>query len=223
MEKNLIDALEYIDPAVCDYQEWINVGMALKHENYDVSVWEEWSSRDISRYHNGECKKKWRSFNGNASPVTAGTIYQMAFENGYSPERNSENYELNWDSEIGAKSDGIIVDKNWIEGCEIFEPKEWNPVREVTRYIETLFEASENIGYNMHSFQNDKGKYVPADKGNYDRTAGELIQLLSMCDGDIGAVFGDYDKNAGAWIRFNPLDGKGIKNENVTDLRYALV
>lgn len=223
MEKNLIDALEYIDPASCDYQEWVNVGMALKHENYNVNVWDEWSSRDISRYHNGECEKKWRSFNGNTSPVTAGTIYQMAFDNGYSPERNQGNYELDWDSEIGSGSDCVVVDKNWIEGREISEPQKWEPVKEITRYIETLFEASENIGYNMRSFQNNKGKYVPADKGNYDRTAGEILQLLSMCDGDIGAVFGDYDKNAGAWIRVNPLDGKGIKNENVTDFRYALV
>ena len=40
---------------------------------------------------------------------------------------------------------------------------------------------------------------------------------------DIGAVFGDYKEEAGAWIRFNPLDGKGVKNDNVTDYRYALV
>ena len=26
-----------------------------------------------------------------------------------------------------------------------------------------------------------------------------------------------------SWIRFNPLDGKDCKNENVTDFRYALV
>lgn len=221
MEKNLIEALEYIDPAACDYQEWINIGMALKHENFDVSVWDEWSSRDIPRYHHGECENKWRSFNGNASPVTAGTIYQMAFENGYSPER--ESYELDWDSEIGAKSDGIIIDRNWIEGREISEPANWNPVREITTYLETLFESSENVGYNFRSFKNEKGKYTPADKGAFDRTAGELLQELSMCDGDIGAVFGDYDKEAGAWIRFNPLDGKGIKNANVTDFRYALV
>ena len=36
-------------------------------------------------------------------------------------------------------------------------------------------------------------------------------------------VFGDYKEEAGAWIRFNPLDGKGVKNDNVTDYRYALV
>ena len=39
----------------------------------------------------------------------------------------------------------------------------------------------------------------------------------------IGAVLGDYNPEAGAWIRFNPLDGNGCKNENVTEYRYALV
>lgn len=46
---------------------------------------------------------------------------------------------------------------------------------------------------------------------------------MSRCGGDIGRVLGDYSPEAGAWIRFNPLDGKGVKNENVTDFRYALV
>ena len=50
-----------------------------------------------------------------------------------------------------------------------------------------------------------------------------MIQSLSKCKGDIGSVLGDYDPEVGAWIRFNPLDGKGCRDENVTDFRYALV
>ena len=53
---------------------------------------------------------------------------------------------------------------------------------------------------------------MPKDKGNYDRTAEQLIEALSECrDGDIGDVIGDYDAEGGAWIRFNPLDGKGVR------------
>lgn len=40
---------------------------------------------------------------------------------------------------------------------------------------------------------------------------------------DIGATFGDWKPEVGAWIRFNPVDGEGVKNENVTAFRYALV
>ena len=34
---------------------------------------------------------------------------------------------------------------------------------------------------------------------------------------------GDWKQEAGAWIRFNPVDGSGVKNENVTRFTYALV
>ena len=50
-----------------------------------------------------------------------------------------------------------------------------------------------------------------------------MIQELNKCNGDICKVIGDYNDKAGAWIRFNPLDGKGVKNDNVSDYRYALV
>ena len=55
---NLTEILEYIDPSTCSYQEWINVGMALKHEGYTVSDWDMWSMKDVNRYHSGECAKK---------------------------------------------------------------------------------------------------------------------------------------------------------------------
>lgn len=81
-ELDLTMLLDYINPAELDYQEWVNVGMALKHEGYSVSVWSDWSAKDPKRYHPGECEKKWSSFNGTAQPVTGGTIVQMAKENG---------------------------------------------------------------------------------------------------------------------------------------------
>jgi len=34
---------------------------------------------------------------------------------------------------------------------------------------------------------------------------------------------GDYNTDAGAWIRFNPLDGEGVRDTNVADYRYSLV
>lgn len=37
---------------------------------------------------------------------------------------------------------------------------------------------------------------------------GPLIEALSKCGDDLGAALGDYKPEAGAWIRFNPLDGK---------------
>ena len=71
MEKDLNELLEYIDPSSLSYQEWINVGMALKHEGYSASDWDKWSSND-SRYHPGECYKKWDTFNEGALSIVTG-------------------------------------------------------------------------------------------------------------------------------------------------------
>ncbi len=222
-----IKALNYINPAALDYQTWVNIGMALKYEGCPVSVWDEWSRND-SRYHAGECEKKWESFNGDSNPVTGATIIQLAKENGMT-FGFGEDRALDWDDMISYENDGsrlqdehIVIDKRWIEGREISPPADWKPEKQLMTYLETLFEPSENVGYVVKSYEKD-GRHIPANKGSYDRTAGQLIEELTICDGDIGAALGDYDPLAGAWIRFNPLDGKGVKNENVTEFRYALV
>ena len=92
---------------------------------------------------------------------------------------------------------------------------------EITKYLEILFDSTENVGYVTETWEKD-GKHLPTS-GAYDRTTGELIQALNRCNGEIANVFGDAKEEAGAWIRFKPLDGKGVKNDNVTDYRYALV
>lgn len=217
---DLAEIIEYINPAELDYQEWVNVGMALKHEGCSVSVWDAWSRKDIGRYHRGECEKKWNTFRGNSSPVTAGTVVQMALERGWRPV--VEGHELDWNDSIGEKDDLMIVDKNWIEEKEVKEPEQWNPAEQLIKYLETLFEASERVGYVTRTYERD-GRFLPS-KGCWDRTAGQLIQKLSECkNNDIGSVIGDYNEKAGAWIRFNPLDGKDCKNDNVTEYKYALV
>lgn len=220
MQRNHLELLQHINPSLLNYQEWVNVGMALKQEGYTASDWDSWSAQDSKRYHQGECFKKWDGFAGNGNPVTGGTIFQLAIEQGWTPPEKTS-HELNWDDEIG--KDYKFIDEAWLEEKEINEPddSQWNPVRELITYLETLFESTENVGYVTEVWKKDD-KYMPG-KGSYDRTAGQLLEALSKCNGDIGAVIGDYKEEAGAWIRFNPLDGKGVKNENVTDYRYTLV
>ena len=221
---NLLEALSHIDPARLDYQAWTDVGMALKQEGYSPDVWEQWSARDSARYHPGECLKKWNSFNGNHNPVTGGTIVQYAMDQGWRPNTGPD-AEIGWDDVIGGEGEDSlrVIDSAWLEEKDIPQPPEhMDGAKELIRYLTILFEAAENVGYVTQSYTTDDGRHVPT-KGNYDRTAGQLIEALSKCNGDLGAVLGDYDPETGAWIRFNPLDGKGVKNENVTEYRYALV
>ena len=203
--------------------------MALKHEGYTASDWDEWSRND-ARYHSGECYTKWDSFQGTSSPVTGGTIFHLAVENGFVPTTMHDDGRgaLDWDASIKYDNDYQLLDKSYIDGKEIHEPKHWNPVQEIVKYLDTLFESDDIVAYSTESYAKtneatgEVEKYLPA-KGAYDRTAGELIDKLLRCDGKINEVLGDYNEQAGAWVRFNPMDGKGVKNENVAQFRYALV
>lgn len=220
----IADMLAYINPSTLEYSEWLAVGMAIKHEGGSLFDWEEWSKRDPKRYRPGVCARKWESFHDDgAGLVTGGTLYHMAKDAGWFPG-GDRGEALSWDSIISDEKDPfVVVDTNWIEGQEVSEPSQWEPVKEITTYLQTLFETSENVGYVTESwFSEDAGKFLPT-RGSCSRTAGELISELSKCGGDIGKVFGDYNPDCGAWIRFNPLDGRGVKNANVTDFRFALV
>lgn len=219
MEQNdLLDALYAIRVADLDYAQWCEVGMALKEAGQPVSVWADWSSRDGDRYHPGECEKKWDSFRGTDKPVTAATIYHLAQSYGW--RKAAQGQELDWDGMLSV-SDDKIVDANWLENRELNIPEEWEPHKQLIAYLEALFEPTENVGYVMKSWEKD-GRYLPT-QGCWDRTAGQLVEALAACGGDIGSVLGDYDPKAGAWIRFNPLDGTGCKNDNVSEFRFALI
>ncbi|WP_295238253.1 AAA family ATPase [Veillonella sp.] len=222
MKFNLLDPLSYINPQQCSYEEWVQVGMALHHEGYLLETWDEWSRKDSARYHEGETAAKWKSFgNDKATIVTGATITQLAKMYGWSSKKQVDE-ELDWNAEIFA-DDVVVVQQEWLEGTEIPAPgDDYNPVNDIITYLQTLFDSTENVGYVTKTWETDEGKFAPT-KGNYDRTAGELIEALRKCKGDIGGVLGDINPEVGAWIRFNPVDGKGIKNENVTDYKYTLV
>ena len=213
MDNNILSALKAIDVATLSRADWIAVGMALKEEGYPCSIWDDWSRND-KRYHPGECERKWNSFHGSGTPVKGGTIVQMAKERGWTPF-GGEDGCLNWDDAI--EYDGA-------DGFNGFTaPDSWSPSADLITYLELLFDADDRVGYVTNDvWQDAEGKWLPS-KGVYDRTAGELIASLKKHPDDLGATIGDWKPQVGAWIRFNPLDGDGVKNENITKFRFALV
>lgn len=220
---NLLELLDYINPSELSYQEWTNVGMALKHEGYEASDWDSWSAQDSERYKRGECFTKWNSFNEPAGDiVTGGTIFDYAKRGGFVPPKKIDPNEgvLDWEDEIGN-----IIDKDSIDSIELHEPSDsnWNPANELIRYLTTLFDTDEYVGFVVSSIENEKGKFIPGNRGNFRMTAGQIVEGLHSCNGDIGAVIGDYNQAAGAWIRFNPLNGEGVRNTDIASFKYALV
>ena len=225
---DLRELLEYIDPAQCSYEEWLNVGLALHQEGYPMFVWEEWSADDGERFHEGECAAKWESFGRYTGKlVTGATITQMAKENGWTLKRKLENNEaLSFDSMVLATTPEQyqVVDNNWIEESDVTIPKSYpleQRKRDILTYLTTLFELEEYVGYVVNTFALPDGKQSPT-MGNYSRTVQQIIDGINGTT-QLENVFGSFNKEMGAWIRFNPIDGKGVKNDNVTAFRYMLL
>lgn len=212
MSDRIMSALRAIHVAEVTRDVWIAVGMALKQENYPCSVWDEWSQND-DRYIPGECERLWESFHGSSHPVRGGTIIQIAKQHGWIP--SDEDGCLDWNDTVEAKEGSIR------SGLD--PPQDWNPVQDLCDYLRLLFEPSDRVSFVTEDVKQDgKRKWVPR-KGVYDRSAGELIESLQKHPEDIRATIGDWKPEVGGWIRFNPVDGSGIADSNVTRFRYALV
>ena len=202
-------ALQYIDCSTLSYTEWIQVGMAIKEAGMGCEVWDAWSAQDSGRYHVGDCEKKWDSFGGASQPITQAYIFKLAKDNGWR-KYDGNDETLEWDGII--EYDGDTKDA----------PK-WNPVDEFKRYLRALFQPDEYISWVTEAKQDEDGKWKPAGKGTYWKTCADTLKQLDKHPEDICDTIGDYSHEAGAWIRFNPVNGEGVNNSNVTAYRFALV
>lgn len=241
MGYDLQSCLDAIDPGSCDYTEWVQVGMALKVEGYDWQIWDAWSSRDAPRYHPGECERKWATFSdkGRQNDVGGGTVVEMARKIGWEPPEYDLGEDLGWEGyvidnepeispQLSKRTEGYrptyqIIDPTWVENAELEEPGEnWQGWRDLVKYLETLFSSEEVVGYVVDSWEKD-GRWIPQGKGPHTETAGDIIARIEKYKDDLASSLGFNNIEAGAWIRFNPLDGEGVRNDNVAEFRYALV
>ena len=225
MKTNYAELLRYIDPAACDYQQWLNIGMALHQEGEAWELWDAWSQKDPGRDHQRECEKKWNSFGNGITKVTGATIMEMAKDGGYVPK--SERL-LDWDDYIeddGPEPDNVVVKDIGMLEPDAFHPDSdtFNPVEELKTYLTTLFAPQDIVAYNVSSWKDEDGKYKPSGMGVYGRTCNDILKSLKKHPDDITKTIGTYDEAAGGWIRFNPMDGLGVRNSNVQSFKYALV
>jgi hypothetical protein len=92
-------ALRHLDPD-CDYQDWLNIGMAIHHAcnggQAGFDAWDHWSAGG-SLYRCGETAYRWNTFHtqGNASgQVTEKTLFKRA-------------QQLGWDNQIEPQDAGL--------------------------------------------------------------------------------------------------------------------
>ena len=215
--------LAAIPASGCTYQEWVDVGMALHHEGLPVSLWDEWSRND-SRYHAGECERKWRTFGKGSEVVTLGTVHKMARDHGWDPAAGMRTYS--WDDWI--TNDGEPIDTSgWHKEDTMPQmpppPSDtYNPVRDITDYLTALFDPEEKVCYVTTCYKDEDGKWKPFG-GVSSRTCKSLLDSIKRHPDDLSDTFGTYNPEAGVWVCFNPMDGQGRNNKNVTIRRYALV
>lgn len=202
--KKVQEALQALHPSLCSYQEWVEIGMALKAEGYPCSVWDEWSARDPLKYHPGECERKWNTFRD--SGITIATVFHKAkILGGYEYD-----HALDWGDGLSAYAEEVLAIQN--------KPSE-QPYEMAIRYLETLFKSGESVSY-VHSalYKEDRGKWVPAD-GGHVRKRDDVIRDLKKYK-DLDMAFGTIRAEAGAWIRINPTTGPSDKS--VTRFAYSL-
>lgn len=225
---DLVPLLSYIDPDE-SYETWIQVGMALKHEGYSLTIWEDWS-RKGNKFHDGECSRKWDSFGEETDTIVTGaTITNLANSGGWKNE----------DSPIAMNArlpdDLTILDPEYIEPEQLKVPTDtaWtNKARaeELINYVKALFDDDEIVSYTTKSFKDKDGKFKPIEEGLHIY-AGDMVKRLKQygrIDLAIGSqtISSDEDDSplsGGAWIRFNPMNGNGAKNSDVTSYRYTLI
>lgn len=228
----------------CDYEEWLKVGMAIKHEGGDCALWDEWSAAD-SRHRKSDCTRRWQNLDRGRDPVTVATVVRLCREKGGTPPKGggpagdgreweeipmegAVRCEPRWEELSAVPPEQKIVRREWLEMEELPPDDGAGGAEQLSRYLRALFEEEDHVGYVASAIltePNAAGErhWVPAGKGVYSYTARELLASLASCRGDLGAVVGDWEEDCGAWIRFNPLDGNGVNDANVTDFRYALV
>ena len=217
------EILRYIPCSQLSYQEWTNVGAALHHEGLPCSLWDEWSTTDGSRYHAGECEKKWKTFGNYAGTVTTmGTVVHMAQEFGWRPADSMKTY--GWDDLITTdeeKSAGWHREDTILTVPPVAAG--YNPLKDVTDYLSAIFEPEEKVCVVVTASQDDDGKWRPYG-GSTSRTCKQLLDTLKRKSEDpMTDTFGTTIPDAGVWVCFNPMDGAGRRNNNVTSYRYALV
>lgn len=208
--KQIQDALTALDPSRLSYQEWLEVGMALKAEGLPCATWDSWSMKDSVRYHPGDCMRKWDTFEG--AGVAGGTIIHLAQTYGnYSPKK-----VYSWDDYMPA----VVEGGNYYEEVLAKNNTEDEPWQQAVRYLETIFKPDEMVSY-VHSaaYKEDRDKWVPADAGHV-RKASAIIRDLKRYK-RLDEAFGTVNPNAGAWIRHNPATG--AKDEDVTRFAHVLV
>ena len=234
--------MDLLPASACTYQEWLHFGMVLKDIGGDCSEWENWSMAD-SRYRRGECQAKWRGFGRNGEKVAVGTIVQYVKDHDLCEASSAPRQfipedakPLGWDDALPdytVQADTRVVRSEYIVPARIDVPEDdWDQLAQMMDYLSAVFRPEDRVSFCVRAMEfsrKDGGKsWRPVNAGNAAHTAGELIAELRKYHEkgerrDVGAVIGDYNAEAGVWIRVNGMLSSDGNDASVARYENTLV
>lgn len=206
-------ALAYLDCSRLNYDEWLHVGMALKSEGFDLAAWDSWSATDPARYSAEDCALKWNSFRGEG--VTGRTVCHLAKQHGWDGATAGGTPLPNLGEPARRKAAPKYPIIKGLSNLPTLPEPPTEPADMLRAQIEALFNPGELVNTNVFNVKwNDKrGKFEPNGWGEF-----------TPCEGtDPTKILGCVKPDRGAYIRVNPMDGKGGSDKNATAYRTALV
>lgn len=97
---------------------------------------------------------------------------------------------------------------------------EWDQAKDMDDFLRTMFDDDDYVGTCAEFYDKD-GRRVPT-KGYYQRSAKQIENVLDNTH-NVASAVGRYRVSDGAYVRINPLDGRGVSDANVVSFKYALV
>lgn len=182
-----------------DYNDWKDVGIAFKAAGGELSDWLSWCSIDATRYDEKVATQLFDSVSAEGE-ITANSLWKHAWNAGWEWH---ERYEK-------------IPKIKTVPKPRNFDSRDEQAIEQ----LGAMFEPDDYVNIVTRASLNKQGKLVP-------RGWGKNYKCSELCDAirekGIEQAIGGYNHAAGVWVRVNPMQGKGVKDENVAAYRCALV
>lgn len=181
------------------YNEWKDIGISFKAAGGELSDWLAWCSIDASRYDEKVATQLFDSVSEDGA-ITELTLYKLAWNAGWEWRERYEKVPT---------VKAIPKQREFNDGGE-----------QAIAQLEAMFEPDDYVNIVTKATKNDKGKLVPSGYGKQYRRD-DLCKAIR--DEGLEAAIGGYNAEAGVWLRVNPMNGKGISDQDVKACRNALI
>ena len=181
------------------YDEWKDICIAFKAAGGTLDDLLAWCSVDAARYNEHDVTRLYNSVSEDGA-ITANSLWKRAWNAGWDWR---ERYEK-------------LPKVKTIPAPRAFD----SAGEQAIAQLEAMFEPDDYVNVITSATKNSKGKWVPSGYGKQFRM-GDMRESIRKYGLD--EVIGEYNAEAGVWLRVNPMNGKGISDADVSSFRNALV